>query len=309
MPDMVPPKYQSQGNAIVNLVMVVVNVVAMCAATILGMMGFKDAIAGGDYRSVFVYGSVVALLFLLMILTFVKWPDNRGEPKVEKVTESGKRESLFNLNLPKEVRTSLYCMMMMLFLNSGAGDGANTYNTLYTTKTLGMDVATVTMLTSISAVGAILMAVPAGWMGSKFGRKKTITAGLILCLVARVGLVFLHLTGEYVYIAYAVINLIYYGAGIMVNINTLPVMLSIGGKENFGAFTGYYYTATMSAAVVFPTIFGFFIGITGTYVTAQVIPLVLMSVGLVCLQFVKHGEPKPEDEAALQEAVKAADAD
>ena len=309
MPDMVPPKYQSQGNSIVNLVMVVVGVISMSAATILGMMGYKDAIAGGDYLSVFVFGSVVALVFLVVIFVFVKWPDNRGEPKAERVAENGKKESVLSLNLPKEVKRSMLFMMLMLFLNSGSGDGANTYNTLYTTKTLNMDVATVTMLTSICSMGAVAMAVPAGWLGGKIGRIKTISIGVSVCLVARVGMVFLHLAGNYVYAAYAVLNTVYYGAAMLVNINTLPVMLAIGGKDNFGAFTGYYYTATMSAAIVFPTIFGFFIGITGTYVTAQVIPVIAMFIGLICLRFVKHGEANPEDEAAIQEAVKAANDD
>ena len=51
----------------------------------------------------------------------------------------------------------------------------------------------------------------------------------------------------------------------LVNINTLPIMLSIGGKERFGAFTGYYYTATFSAAVICPSVIGYLIGATGTY--------------------------------------------
>lgn len=309
MPDIVPPKYQSEGNAVVNLVMIVVNVIAMSAATVLGMMGFKEAIASGDYRSVFVFGSVIAVLFLLMILAFVKWPDNRNEAKVAQVAKDGKKESLLNLNMPRDVKRSLYCMMLLLFLNYGAGDGANTYNTLYTTKTLGMNVATVTLLTSVAAIGGMVMAVPAGWLGGKIGRKKTITIGLVICLFCRLAFALLPLTGDFVYIAYTAAYFIFMCGGILVNINTLPVMLSIGGKDRFGAFTGYYYTATMSAAVVFPTIFGFFIGITGTYVTAQILSLVIMAVALLCLLGVKHGEPTAEEEEAIQEAVKAADAD
>lgn len=103
-----------------------------------------------------------------------------------------------------------------------------------------------------------------------------------------------------------VLYFIYAGAFILININTLPIMLAIGGKSRFGAFTGYYYTATFTAAVICPTVIGFLIGITGTYNTLQVFCMLASILAVICIRRVKHGENmSTEEEEALSEAVKA----
>ena len=89
---------------------------------------------------------------------------------------------------------------------------------------------------------------------------------------------------------------------ILVNINTLPIMLAIGGPERFGAFTGYYYMATFSAAVVCPTVIGFLIGVSGTYNALQAFGLVTMVLALLCLQRVRHGDVVEGEGAAAEEA-------
>lgn len=298
MPDIVPPKYQSEGNSIVNIVMVVINIIAMCSATIMGALGFKDAIAAGDYVSVFVFGSVTAILCLVLILTCVKWPDNRGEKITRVAEEKPKKETIRSLNLPADVKKSVYFMMIALFFISGSLDGGSTYATLYATKTLNLDVARVTMLSSVAAVGSVVAAVPAGIMGTKIGRKKTILIGLALLTAGRAGYLLLPYTGDMIYLLYAVIGFIQAAAMMLVNINTLPIMLSIGGEERFGAFTGYYYTATFSAAVVCPSVIGYLIGATGTYNTLQTFCIVVQIIAAVLILAVKHGEAETKEAAA-----------
>lgn len=291
MPDIVPPKYQSEGNSIVNLVSVVVNIIAMCAASILGALGYKDAIASGDYRSLFLFGSIAAILFLLLIMFTVKWPDNRGAASAQTETKKGKKESLLHPNVSTDVKKSMYIMMIALFFISGALDGGNTYATLYATKTLSLDVARVTALSSIAGMGAIVFAVPAGVMGTKFGRKKTIFTGLVLLILCRIVLLMLPIAkGVNIYVLYTVIMFVLSASSMLVNINTLPIMLSIGGEERFGAFTGYYYTATFTAAVVCPTLIGFFVGIAGTYNAVNAFCIAVQIIAAVCVLFVKHGE-------------------
>lgn len=305
MPDFVPAKYQSDGNAVVNMVAVVFSIISSMAATILGLFGFQQAIAEGNYISVFLFGSILALLCLVIITVFVKWPDNRQEVLEETVAET-KKSSLRNLDLPREVKSSLLFMMLALFLLSGSSDGFGTFFTLYSTKSLGIGVADATLIRTISYIGAVILAVPAGVMGRKIGRKTTIIIGLVITAASQ-GLTFLlpylHLS-SYI-MPFTVLNFIASGAFILININTLPVMLSIGGKERFGEFTGYYYTATFSAAVVCPALIGFLAGITGTYNTVLLFCFIVMAVAIVCVAKVKHGEGA--DEAELEEAVKNAE--
>ncbi len=309
MPDIVPDEYQSDGNAVVNMVAAVATIIATMAATILGAMGFKQAIADGDYLSVFIFGSVVCVLFLLIILFFVKWQDNRGE-KIVKIQEgSEKKESLRHLNLPADVKRSMFIMMFALFCISGSSDGFGTYFTLYATKLLSMGAAKATLIRTVATLGAVLLAVPAGIMGRKLGRKKSITIGLVV-IAACHGLMFLiPYTGiTNADVPLTVLNFVYAAGFILVNINTLPIMLAIGGKARFGAFTGYYYTATFTAAVICPTVIGFLVGVSGTYNTVQAFCLMAMILAIICVSNVKHGEKmSDEDEEALAKAVEAAE--
>lgn len=307
MPDMVPPQYQSEGNSIVNLVTVIVSVISMSAATILGALGFKESIESGNYISIFVFGSIMSVLFLLLILTCVKWKDNRKEARETADTVTKQKESLRNLNLPADVKRSMFIMMFALFCISGALDGGNTYNTLYATKTLEMDVAKVTLLGSLAAMGSIIFAVPAGILGRKLGRRKTIFIGLTLSIATRIGLMLLPLTGSAIYVLYTIINFVFAAASMLVNINTLPIMLSIGGKERFGAFTGYYYTATFTASVVCPTVIGFLVGVTNTYNTVQLFCAIVLTAAAICIKTIKHGEAVTvEEKATLEDAANAA---
>ena len=46
-------------------------------------------------------------------------------------------------------------------------------------------------------------------------------------------------------------------ANMFITVNTLPLVLEIGGVEKVGTFTGYYYTATFSAQIASPIVYGF----------------------------------------------------
>lgn len=311
MPDIVPAEYQSDGNAIVNMVAAVATIIASVAATILGAMGFKQAIEDGDYLSVFVFGAIICVLFLIIILLFVKWPDNRKEQIVRTEAPGEKKESLRHLHLSSDVKKSMFIMMFALFCISGSSDGFGTYFTLYATKLLDMEAATATLVRTIATLGGVLLAVPAGIMGRRLGRKKSITIGLVIVAVCH-GLMFLiPYTGiTSASLPLTILNFVYAAGFILININTLPIMLAIGGKERFGAFTGYYYTATFTAAVVCPTLIGFLVGVTGTYNTVQAFCLIAMVIAIILVANVKHGEKMDdEDEEALVKAVEAAEAE
>ena len=84
--------------------------------------------------------------------------------------------------------------------------------------------------------------------------------------------------------------------------NTLPVMLAIGGPERFGAFTGYYYFGTFSAAVVCPTLIGWLVGVSGGETAAVIFAACISLIGLLLMTQVRHGEGNVPEEAETQEA-------
>ncbi len=294
MPDIVPDEFQSDGNAVVNIVSAIFTIIASVAATILGMFGLKEAIESGDFRSVFLFGSCIAILSLVILLTCVKWTDNRGEkitadPSAQ--NKDKKKETLRSMHLPKDAVRSMLIMMVALFCISGASDGLNTYFTLYATKFLELSASTATLIKTAGTLGAVFLAVPAGICGRKLGRRHTIRIGIVLCLLVHVLLYLMpgFAVGRNVIVPLTIGYFVYAGGFIMVNINTLPIMLGIGGKEHYGAFTGYYYAATFTASVICPILIGALVGLT-SYNQVHVFCFILMAAAMLLLFGVKHGD-------------------
>ena len=83
---------------------------------------------------------------------------------------------------------------------------------------------------------------------------------------------------------------------LFITVNTLPLVLEIGGVEKVGTFTGYYYTATFSAQIASPIIYGFIRMFAGTYMSLFYYSPIMFAFAIFFLLFVKHGESKITDE-------------
>ncbi len=84
-------------------------------------------------------------------------------------------------------------------------------------------------------------------------------------------------------------------ANMFITVNTLPLVLDIGGVEKVGTFTGYYYTATFSAQIASPILYGFIRMFSGTYMSLFYYSPVAFAIAIIMLIFVKHGEAVPDD--------------
>lgn len=84
-------------------------------------------------------------------------------------------------------------------------------------------------------------------------------------------------------------------ANMFITVNTLPLVLEIGGIEKVGTFTGYYYTATFSAQIASPILYGFIRMFAGTYMSLFYYSPIVFALAMLMLIFVKHGEAIPDD--------------
>lgn len=84
-------------------------------------------------------------------------------------------------------------------------------------------------------------------------------------------------------------------ANMFITVNTLPLVLEIGGIEKVGTFTGYYYTATFSAQIASPIVYGFIRMFAGTYMSLFYYSPIMFALAIILLMFVKHGEAIPQD--------------
>ena len=80
-----------------------------------------------------------------------------------------------------------------------------------------------------------------------------------------------------------------------ITVNTLPLVLEIGGLDKVGTFTGYYYTATFSAQIASPIVYGIVRMFSGTYMSLFYYAPVAFAASILCILLVKHGEAIPDE--------------
>ena len=452
MPDLTPPALRSEGNAVINLMGGLGGAVGMVAGTIaialctLFTGATKAQIKANEELSfpyVFAIGAVVMVVGMLVLLFFVKeqdtsiklkgeanaYADAAAKKKAEKEAKKAEKEARKAEKLSKSERKSLFFMLVCLFFLFCGSNAITTFFSLFAQEILHKITSQATILMLIFAVCSAAAALPAGKMGKKFGRKKTIIAGLSVFLAAFVVFfgVFVGMLGgkgltitNYVtvnnayiavndqindyngilsseaksagetleeddvltmdgYISYhnalenggvagletdkyaaldayiaettgadvavlhegvmnvantvlgsettsfsvamqaladsvkdvtKILGILIYpvlvlggAANMFITVNTLPLVLDIGGIEKVGTFTGYYYTATFSAQIASPIVYGFIRMFAGTYMSLFYYSPIAFFIALIMILFVKHGEAVPDEivEAAAQD--------
>lgn len=309
MPDLTPPELRSQGNAVINLMGGLGGLIGMVAGTIVTVI--MTAVLGkGNYEEidtypyVFLVGSVVMIIGMLVLLFKVKEPDSRlaavseqnqamdaaAKAKAEKEAKKAEKAARKAQKLSKGERTSLIFMLCGLFFLFCGTNAITTFFALFASEILGKTTAEATIMMAIFAVCSAVAALPAGALGKKIGRKKTILLGLGVFMA-----VFL------LYVATRSMALIWVAlvlggaANMFITVNTLPLVLEIGGLDKVGTFTGYYYTATFSAQIASPIVYGIVRMISGTYMSLFVYSPIMFILSMLCIFVVKHGEAIPEE--------------
>jgi MFS family permease len=131
-----------------------------------------------------------------------------------------------------------------------AYNGMETYLTLFVQNVMGMgkDIASRIFLAVSAAF--LISAVPAGYVARRFGRKRTILAG-IACMALLCGC----MTSVR---SLAAVYALMVAGGIgwaLININSYPMVIELAGPR-VGAYTGFYYFFSMCAASVSPVMVG-----------------------------------------------------
>ena len=107
----------------------------------------------------------------------------------------------------------------------------------------------------IAQAAAIIAYIPVGIVASKIGRRKTILAGVAMLASA-------FLIGNFITFSTPEIAMypVFILAGMgwaTINVNSFPMVVELARGGDVGKYTGYYYTASMSAQIVAPILSGF----------------------------------------------------
>ena len=309
MPDLTPPELRSEGNAVINLMGGLGGLVGMVAGTIVTVIYKARGVAitaeneEQIYPYVFLIGAVVMIAGMLVLLFFVKEQDSRIEVKAQRNQDLQEKSDKAAAKAQKKAeraaakaslssgeRKSLVFMLMGLFFLFCGTNAIQTYFSLFAAEILGKTTSQATIMMAVFAICSAIAALPAGKCGKKFGRKKTILAGLVVFMI-----VFALYVATRSFALIWVALILGGAANMFITVNTLPLVLEIGGLDKVGTFTGYYYTATFSAQIASPILYGVIRMLSGTYMSLFWYAPVVFVLSILCILVVKHGEAIPQE--------------
>ena len=202
----------------------------------------------------------------------------REEEPDEKESEGGKlpREKLFSLLL-------ILASVVLWFMGYNA---VTSKYSVYAGSVLNLDY-NATLI--IAQAAAIISYVPIGFISSRFGRKKTILAGILMLGTAFFAASFMRAGSSPL-----VMNILFALAGIgwaTISVNSYPMVVELASGGNVGKYTGFYYTASMAAQTATPVLSGLLmdtVSMTALFPYATI----FLALAFVTMFFVKHGESK-----------------
>lgn len=290
MPDVTPSQYRSQANGIINFM----GGLGLVLGTSIGAMLVKQ-----NEAYPFWFGSLLVLVSAILVLIFVK------EPKVYEENPDAKKPDLW-VSL-KELFTSKHGDAIRIFLAIFfwfvAYNAIEAFLSLYGINHLNLSESDAGRLVTSVGFTFLLFSIPAGYIGAKFGRKKTILTGLVVMSLSILSAYImpkemqihtyatLPLLGNFMNLT---ILLMLAGIGwALININSLPVVVDLTDQIHIGTYTGLYYLFSTLAAIAGPNINGLIIKLTGNnYASIFVIGPIFMMAAFAMVFGMKSGEPQ-----------------
>lgn len=284
LPDIVPSHFRSQATGIIN---------------VLGGLGVVIGWFGGgwlfdqDVALPFLTGGLILLLTSgLMVLGIKERPPHAPE------ISSAQSPGLFDY-IEAAWRTpdkSAIYLLLAIFTWFLAYNTLETFFTSYASFELGIATGQAARLFTVAGGVFMAAAIPVGYLAGKFGRKRIIIGGL----VAFMGAVLLIWSSHQLILISAALVIVGLGWA-MININSLPMVLDSVPAEQAGAYTGLYYFASMSAAIIGPMVIGRVIDTLG-YRAMFGAAAAALAVAALLLGRVTRGEALPETILTIEQA-------
>ena len=242
----------------------------------------------------YVYYGVVAGIMLGALAIFLltvrepAWSKQMAEDSIKFGIEEEVKENESKRGLDAAEKRSLLFILASIVLWYFGYNAVTSKYAVYAGNILNMDYNTTLLLAQAAAIVAYL---PAGMVASKIGRKKTILAGIVMLTTAFACASFLR-SGSSVLL----MNVLFALAGIgwaTINVNSFPMVVEMCSGADIGKYTGFYYTASMSAQIITPMLSGLLMDNMGMTV---LFPYAAIFAGLafITMFLVQHGDAKPE---------------
>ena len=289
MPDVTVKPLRSKGNAIINLT-------GTAGGILVLVLGMVFATSKNLYMQYTPYVIAVVSIMLTGLVVFVlsvkekKWAEEMAEESIRlgledapADTDDGERRKLSR----PELKSLLLILASVALWYVGYNSITSKYS-VYATNILGFDY-NFTLI--IAQAAAIVSYIPVGLIASKVGRRKTILAGVLMLATAFFAGNFITSSSPEL-IMYPVFILAGMGWA-TINVNSFPMVVELARGGDVGKYTGFYYTASMSAQIIAPILSGFLYDAFGMRVMFFAFGTIFVALSFVTMFFVKHGDSKP----------------
>ena len=298
MPDVTVKPLRSKANAVINLT-------GTAGGILVLVLGMVFSTSKNKYMSYTGYVlAVCAIMLLGFVLFLLTVKEKKWAAEMEEDTAKYGLEEPVSPDVPAEKHkltkgelTSLLLLLASVALWFIGYNSITSKYSVYASNELGFDY-NFTLI--VAQAAAIVSYIPVGIISSKLGRKKTILGGILMLAAAFTGgtLVSPETPAAIMYPIFAL-------AGIgwaSINVNSFPMVVELAGKGDVGKYTGYYYTASMSAQIVAPILSGVLYDLCGMRYTFFPFGAAFVMFSFVTMLLVKHGDSRPtEKKSALEQ--------
>ncbi|MET3195960.1 MFS transporter [Gottfriedia sp. OAE603] len=244
MPDLTRTEHRSKANSIINFMGGIGALIAFFIGSILWDIneGFPFYLAGS-----------LMLISFIILFHFIKEKRDviNYEEAEEKVNlKEGFKSAIANKN-------ALFLLLAILSWFIGF-NGIETFFTRYGEVYLGIKVSAASFSFAFISLAFLIFAIPAGFIGTKIGKKKSIIIGIIGIIVGFGVLFFLK--------DITAIRIVFFVMGCfwaMVNINSYPFLAEMAPVGFIGTYTGLYYLFASIANIVSPPLLGALLDMIG----------------------------------------------
>ena len=296
MPDVTLKPLRSKANAIINLMGNAGGILVLALGSVLAISKVSNAYM--SYTGVYAIVGGIMLTALTIFLLTVKEPRWAAEMQAESIRlgldQAEEDSPAGGKKLSRGELKSLVFLLASIVLWFFGYNAITSKYTVYAQNVLDKDATTTLLLANVAAIVSYL---PVGVVASKIGRKKTILAGIVMLFSAFLGGCFMTASSPS-----WLMTAMFILAGVAwatINVNSFPMVVEMCSGADVGKYTGYYYTASMAAQTLTPTVSGIFMD---KIAMTSLFPYAAIFVGLAffTMLMVRHGDNKVEAKKGLE---------
>jgi len=234
MPDITPSPKRSLGNAMINLM-----------GGLGGVLGqrFGGQLFDDSPLHAFAYGALGMCAGVAVVLIFIRepTPEQAGPAEEEPELLASLKEVLRDRD-----RSALRILVAIFFWFLGH-EALKVNFTSFAVNDLGVTSGEAASTLQYFSGAMLLFSVPGGWLGQRFGRRLVILIAIGSLSALLAGCWFLE-TIEQARVMMALVG----AAWIVMVVNSLPMVVDCAPARRLGTYTGLYYLASQSSAVIGP---------------------------------------------------------